>query len=90
MASRPRAALGRLAVLLALAATPAAAQAAPAETTLAGRMGAFLEAMQSGDRGEIASFFPRRGDWDWVWTLTARAACGASSRGASPPRRRRG
>ncbi|HEX6038819.1 hypothetical protein [Longimicrobium sp.] len=75
MRPRPFTAARPLVVLAAwmLLATSAPAQEAsvPAssDATLAGRMRAFLEGMRGGDEAEIAAFFPRRGDWNWVRTL---------------------
>lgn len=58
-------------MLLAAAPAPALAQTAagPADTTLDGRMRAFLEHAREGDEPGLAAFFPRRGDWDWVQTM---------------------
>jgi hypothetical protein len=70
IAARP---LVVLAAWMLLATAPAVAQEpsgpTPADATLAGRMRAFLAAMQDADEAGIAAFFPRRGDWDWVRTL---------------------
>lgn len=66
----PRNPILLLATLLTLAALPLAAQAGtPADTTLAGRMRAFLREVPDAPNTELAAFFPRRGDWTWEQTL---------------------
>lgn len=54
-----------LAAMLMTAAAPAAAQT-PADTTLAGRMRAFVQAAPDAPNDSVAAFFPRRGEWTWV------------------------
>ena len=57
----------RTAIIAALLlAVPAATQA---QSTLAGRMRAFLAAVESGHTDSVAAFFPRRGDLTWRETL---------------------
>jgi hypothetical protein len=63
------------ALLLAFA-VPLAAQTGAPETMLAARMQAFLGVMQEGTRAQIATFFPRRGDWTWVRTAQSRLGGG--------------
>lgn len=52
-----------LIAMLAFASVPLRAQ-----TSLAGRMQAFVEAAPDAPNDSVAAFFPRRGDWTWVHT----------------------